>query len=214
VVDLAHCNGCRRCFDDCPFSAIALVPRSDGRPYPVQPEVDADLCAGCGICVGSCPSSLPFRARARLVTGIDLPGRPLTALRDTLRQALAAQPGAAVLFGCDEGARVDRLAAPGVITLSLPCVAMLPPAFADYALRQGAARVVVASCGRHGCAYRLGGGWVEDRLAGRRQPVLRERARGPRVRLVEALRGDEGQLRSALREAAPERVPHPEAGDA
>lgn len=198
VVDLAHCNGCRRCFDDCPYSAIALVPRSDGRPYAVQPQVDADLCAGCGICVGACPSSLPFRARERLVTGIDLPDRPLTVLRDALRHGLAAQPGAAVLFGCDEGADARAVAGSGVIALSAPCAAMLPPAFADYALRQGAARVVIASCGRHGCAYRLGGRWIDDRLAGRRDPVLRNRARGPRVRLVEALRGDEGLLRSAL----------------
>ncbi len=213
VVDLAHCNGCRRCFDDCPFSAIVLVPRTDRRPYAVQPEVDAELCAGCGICVGACPSSLPFRARGRLATGIDLPDRPLTALRDALRRGLAAQPGAAVLFGCDEGADARAVAGPDVIALSAPCAAMLPPAFADYALRQGAARVVVASCGRHGCAYRLGGRWTDDRFAGRRDPVLRQRARGPNLRLLEALRGDEARLRAALRETAPRQARHSGAGD-
>jgi ferredoxin len=176
--------------------------------------VDADLCAGCGICVGSCPSSLPFRARERLITGIDLPDRPLTALRDALRRGLAAQPGAAVLFGCDEGADAGAVAGPGVIALSAPCAAMLPPAFADYALRQGAARVVVASCGRHGCAYRLGGRWTDDRLAGHRDPVLRERARGPRVRLLEALRGDEVLLRLALRNAEGKDKPPVEIADA
>ncbi len=198
VVDLARCNGCRRCFEDCPYSAIVLVPRSDGRPYAVQPEVAADLCAGCGICVGSCPASLPFRARGRLATGIDLPARPLSALRDALRSRLAAQPGATVVFGCDEGASVDRVAAPAVVALSLPCCAMLPPSFADYALRLGAARVVVASCGSHGCAYRLGGRWTGQRLAGLRDPVLHPRARGAQVRLVEALRGDEATLCAAV----------------
>jgi ferredoxin/coenzyme F420-reducing hydrogenase delta subunit/cytochrome b len=201
VVDLAHCNGCRRCFEDCPFSAIALAPRTDGRPYAVQPVVDADSCAGCGICVGACPSSLPFRARERLATGIDLPDRPLTVLRDRLRSGLAADPGATVLFGCDEGADVTKVAASGVIALSAPCGAMLPPAFADYALRQGAAQVIVASCGDHGCAYRLGGRWLAQRLAGQREPMLRERARGPRVRLIDALRGDEARLRAALQVA-------------
>jgi ferredoxin/coenzyme F420-reducing hydrogenase delta subunit/cytochrome b len=201
VVDLAHCNGCRRCFEDCPFGAIVLAPRSDGRPYAVQPVVQTDLCAGCGICVGACPSSMPFRSKERLTTGIDLPDRPLTALRDRLRAGLARQPGAAVLFGCDEGADVARVAAPDVIALSLPCCAMLPPAFADYALRQGAAQVVVASCGADRCAFRLGGRWTGQRLQGRREPMLRERARGPRVRLVEALRGEEGRLRAALRRA-------------
>ena len=31
VVDLENCNGCTRCYDDCPFSAITMMPRSDGR---------------------------------------------------------------------------------------------------------------------------------------------------------------------------------------
>ena len=44
-------------------------------------QVDADLCASCGICVGSCPSSTPFRSAAELVTGIDMPQMPLNGLR-------------------------------------------------------------------------------------------------------------------------------------
>ena len=30
-VDPAHCNGCRRCEDDCPYGAIAMVPHPNGR---------------------------------------------------------------------------------------------------------------------------------------------------------------------------------------
>jgi coenzyme F420-reducing hydrogenase delta subunit len=86
-----------------------------------------------------------------------------------------------------------------VVALSLPCSAMLPPSFAEYALRRGAARVVVTACGTPACAYRLGGRWIAERLAGRREPALRERVRGPQVQQVDALRGDEPRLREILR---------------
>ena len=59
VVELANCNGCRRCFVDCPYNAVEMVTRTDGRPHPFQASVRADLCAGCGICAGACPSSTP-----------------------------------------------------------------------------------------------------------------------------------------------------------
>jgi ferredoxin len=177
---------------------VVLVPRSDGRRHAVQAQVDGDLCAGCGICVGACPTATPFRSTEKFVTGIDLPDRPLGALRERLRAGLDAQPGALVLFGCDEGADIALLAAPGVVALSLPCSAMLPPSFAEFALRRGAARVVVASCGESACAFRLGGRWTAERLAGRREPYLRVRVRGPQVQQVDALRGDEPRLRAKL----------------
>jgi ferredoxin len=31
VVDPANCNGCRRCFDDCPYAAISMVPHPNAR---------------------------------------------------------------------------------------------------------------------------------------------------------------------------------------
>ncbi len=201
VVALEHCNGCGRCFEDCPFSAVVLVARSDGRRHAVQAQVDADQCAGCGICVGACPSSTPFRSVGRLVSGIDLRAEPLAALRESVRAGLVAQPGAVVLFGCDEGADITQLATPDVVSLSLPCSAMLPPSFAEFALRHGARRVVVASCGTNACAYRLGGRWTAERLAGLRAPALRRRVRGPQVQLLAVLRGEETRLRRALLDA-------------
>ncbi len=198
VVDLAQCNGCGRCFDDCPYGAVVLAPRSDGRRHAQQAVVAADLCAGCGICVGACPSSNPLRSAEPLVTGIDLPQLPVAVLRANLRAALAAHPGATVVFGCDEGAALDRVSAPGTVKLSLACAGQLPPSFVDYALRRGAARVLVASCGEHACAYRFGARWTAQRLAGTREPALRAHVRGPKVRLIEADRGEEDRVRSAL----------------
>ena len=33
VVDLANCNGCTRCANDCPYNAITMMPRTDGRAF-------------------------------------------------------------------------------------------------------------------------------------------------------------------------------------
>ncbi|WP_298828322.1 hydrogenase iron-sulfur subunit [uncultured Piscinibacter sp.] len=200
VVDPANCNGCRRCFDDCPYAAVTMVPHPNKRVGRQLAQVNADLCASCGICVGACPSSTPFRSAAELVTGIDMPSAPIGALRQDLQRALATSDGAQtiVVFGCDRGAHVATLAGPDVAPFSLMCTGMLPPSFVEYALRDGAAAVLVAGCREGGCEFRLGQRWTEARLAGTREPHLR--ASVPRDRWTTAWcdAGDEGELRAAL----------------
>ena len=88
VVD-DQCNGCARCFADCPYAAVTMQSRSDGKNLPREAVVDSDLCAGCGICAGACPSSTPFRSVVALATGIDMPKAPIDALRAELEAALA-----------------------------------------------------------------------------------------------------------------------------
>ena len=82
VVDLANCNGCTRCANDCPYNAITMMPRTDGRAFEREAVVNASLCVSCGICAGACPTSMPFRRASALVPGIDLPGLTIAALRD------------------------------------------------------------------------------------------------------------------------------------
>ncbi len=198
-VDPENCNGCRRCFADCPYAAIVMVPHPSGVPDRQLAEVIPALCASCGICVGSCPSSTPFRSVAELVTGIDMPQLPIGRLRGALEQGLAQLQGTSkiVVFGCDEGADVATLAAKDVASFSLICTGMLPPSFVEYALRGGAAGVLVTGCRAGGCAYRLGKRWTEERLSGVREPHLRG-APGDTVRMAWADRGDEVSLAATL----------------
>jgi quinol-cytochrome oxidoreductase complex cytochrome b subunit/coenzyme F420-reducing hydrogenase delta subunit len=202
-VDPANCNGCRRCFDDCPYAAVTMV------PHPNQPkqslgrqlaQVNTDLCASCGICVGACPSSTPFRSSAELVTGIDMPSAPIGALRRRLQEGLAqvSGPDRIVVFGCDRGARVETLAGPDVLPLSLMCIGVLPPSFIEYALRDGASAVLVSGCRAGGCEFRLGQRWTEQRLAGTREPHLRAQVPRERVTTCWADAGDEDELRACL----------------
>jgi len=199
VVDAANCNGCSRCHVDCPYEAITLAihPHKPGHKIAI---VDADNCAGCGICAGACPSSTPFRSQEKLVTGIDMPQQPVDAMRQEIEAAVAKLDGATkvVVFGCDKGADVRALVARDTAAISLICTGMLPPSFVEYALRGGAAGVLITGCRGNGCAYRLGNRWTEERLAGMREPHLRPRPPGKALRIAWADRGEEAALVAVL----------------
>jgi ferredoxin/coenzyme F420-reducing hydrogenase delta subunit len=200
VVDAANCNGCQRCFADCPYAAITMAPHPNQRIGRTLAVVDADLCIGCGICAGACPSSTPFRSAARLVTGIDMPQLPIDVLRQRLRAALEATrvPQPIVVFGCDHGANVSRVKADGILAFSLLCAGQLPPSFVEYALRHGAAGVVVAACRQGGCEFRFGERWTAQRLLGTREPCLRASVQRDRVALVFAGAGDDAVIARAI----------------
>ena len=152
-VDPANCNGCGRCVADCPYEAILLKEKA---------EVIAERCAACGICAGACPSSTPFRSARELVSGIDLPDLTVHDLRRRLQHSL---PAAEIVFHCEQ----SKAQGPGI---GVRCIAMLPPAFVEYALRNGARRVRAVGCEGE-CAYRLGLALAEERFSRKRDPKLR-----------------------------------------
>ena len=199
-VDPAHCSGCRRCVEDCPYAAITMVPHPSGRMGMELAQVRSDLCASCGICVGSCPSSTPFRSGQVLHTGIDMPQWPIDALRQQMITGLDALVGAQryVVLGCAQGAQLEVLRATDVLTLPLVCTGLMPPSFVEYALRAGASGVLVVTCREGGCAFRLGERWTRERLQGLRQPRLRASVSEEAWALVAADAGDETALSSAL----------------
>ncbi len=55
-VDERVCTGCSTCYEDCPYEAIAMVPRAeaDDTRSTLVARVDPALCVSCGICSGSC----------------------------------------------------------------------------------------------------------------------------------------------------------------
>jgi ferredoxin/coenzyme F420-reducing hydrogenase delta subunit len=200
VVDPQNCNGCERCFADCPYAAITMVPHPNQRIGRQLAVVDADLCASCGICAGACPSSTPFRRGDALATGIDMPQLPIDALRRQLRDGLAAMPAAQsiAVFSCRSGADACALQANDTLVLPLICTGQLPPSFVEYALRDGAAGVVVATCRDGGCEFRLGARWTAERLIGTREPHLRADVPTEQVLLVPADVGEEAVLAEAV----------------
>ena len=212
VVDLDNCNGCGRCFTDCPFGAIEMVPRTDGSAYTQQALVDPDRCVSCGLCVGACPTATPFRRASALKAGIELPRLRASQLREQVVAAASALTAAprTLAFHCEHSAPLP----PGDASLGIvpvPCIGMLPPSFLDFVLARGHADgVLLAGCRSGECHFRLGDRYTEERIAGRRDPALRERV--PRDRIGVSWRGvverrsrlaDLHGFHAALRQAVP-----------
>ena len=200
-VDLANCNGCARCFADCPFGAINMVSRSDGLAYEQEAQVVTDMCMSCGICVGACPTATPFRRAGTLSAGIELPDRSVAGLREEVTAVAARLSGASrvLVVGCAHDADAAALADGETAVIGLPCVGMLPPSFLDFVLaRHHADGVLLSGCAAHDCYERLGDQWVEQRIAGERDPNLRARVPRERVAVAWNNASQRGRLRESL----------------
>jgi coenzyme F420-reducing hydrogenase delta subunit/ferredoxin len=176
-VEAAACTGCTRCWKDCPYEAIVMVPRADDSRGKLEAVVNPAKCAGCGICVGACDSA-----------GIVLGDQPVSLLGAAvvarLRQVKATAPGEAgvvLVYACRLmthlegrlGADGSLAGAPGITVMGLPCVGMLHPEMITRSLEQGAAGVFVAGCVPEDCHYREGSLWLAERLGGQRLPKLK-----------------------------------------
>ena len=202
-VSLKDCSGCRLCVADCPYEAVVMRPRSDGLRFLEEAVVVPDRCVSCGICVGACPSSTPFRSEEKYESGIEMPSLPISGLRTAMANDLAKLEGNArvVVFGCDNAANVEEMRSEGVAVLGLPCTAMLPPSFIEYVLREHQVDgVFITGCRENDCYHRLGGLWTSQRLAREREPRLRVRAESnlERIRVCWASSADSKELATEL----------------
>jgi quinol-cytochrome oxidoreductase complex cytochrome b subunit/coenzyme F420-reducing hydrogenase delta subunit len=201
VVDLANCNGCSRCMNDCPYNAITMQVRSDGKPFAGEAVVDPDLCVACGICAGSCPTSMPFRRMSALIPGIDVPGRAIAAIRaDTNAEAERLTGSARIMiYGCMNAGVAEAFRSDRVGVVSLNCTGQLPLSFIDYVLsRHLADGVVIVGCAENSCYNRFGTKWTTERIANRRDPHLRHRVPRERLKVVWAGRLGGHALRNTI----------------
>jgi coenzyme F420-reducing hydrogenase delta subunit/NAD-dependent dihydropyrimidine dehydrogenase PreA subunit len=185
VVNPADCNGCGWCLADCPYEAVSMK-EHDYKKGHQQSVVDPDLCISCGICAGACPSSSPFRHVDELTTGISVPGFHIKELLSLTEHKLHALRGSTriMVYGCDHGSQIEAMNTEDTACISMPCSALVPPAFIDYVLRKDLAEgVMISGCCEGDCHYRLGNNWMDQRFSAERMPILRTRVPREKVRL-------------------------------
>ncbi|MBF0125101.1 MAG: cytochrome b N-terminal domain-containing protein [Magnetococcales bacterium] len=200
-VTLEQCNGCGQCAKDCPFGAVSMRPRTDGRDVSHEPTIKNSLCTSCGICVGSCVSSNPYRlSKTTLRSGMDMPHASIDQLRTDLLTRLQQLTGPVrvLLIGCQHGADLESLQDQQTAVLSLPCSGMFPPSLLDFALKRGADGILITGCRDGDCYYRIGNWLVDERLQGRREPHLLKRTDRQHIRVYRAAAADQDQLRQQL----------------
>jgi ferredoxin len=183
-VDERLCTGCNQCPQDCPWEAIAMQPRTDGRTTLVA-HVNPALCVSCGICAGSCA---PMGVGPALRTGRD----QVMEIRELARQFTPAEnpPTVAMLCANAPPDHRDALEQAGATLHLLPCTGNLHTSAVELALRGGAAGVIVFSCPPRDCRGREGPKWLEQRVYHDREAEMQARVDRRRVRLATAAPGD------------------------
>jgi ferredoxin/coenzyme F420-reducing hydrogenase delta subunit len=188
VVNERTCTGCEQCVKDCPYDAIEMIARTDGRSGMLA-HVKTDLCTSCGICIGSCP---PMAIGPLGITGRD----QVAEVRAFLRTQQPAEDDV-VMVGCQWSAARAEAERTGAKFISVPCVGALHSSTVELLLRGGAGGVLVVGCPEHDGRTREGVTWTEERLFEGRKAELKSRVDKSRVRLVQAALREGGKLHAA-----------------
>jgi len=181
AVNVSRCFSCTLCSHDCPFGAITMVPRTDGKPFPSQAQIDPDRCIGCGICAGACDTQgiglawfdaqqVMRELEAFVLAEVARGAAPALAL------VCAQSDGGWELF--DVVAWSRRL--PGYTVRPIPCAGWIEPKLVERLISKGAAAVLITGCGSSEAFCKEGNTWLPARLSGTRAPAFRPNRADPR----------------------------------
>ena len=182
-VSLRECIGCAQCFEDCPYEAIIMQPRTAfeicpycGEKREKEAVIIPKRCASCGVCVGACD----YRA-------MSMGEWSYTGMKDMVKGVLSEvgeerREPTILGFVCKRSVDLEGLvdpqtnslkAMPNVRIIPLVCSGLINPNILAYALRSGADGAFVAGCQPNDCHFRMGNTWLEERVKGNRRPGLK-----------------------------------------
>ena len=188
MVSTRLCTWCEQCYVDCPYDAIRMVERTDGRDGLVA-RVNPASCVSCGICAGSCA---PMGVGPAGRTGRD----QLARVREFVAQRSFGTADI-VLVACGRSAAAAR-AEDDPRRFPVSCAGNLHSSVVEYLVRAGARGVLVVACPPRDCLGREGPKWLGERLFNEREAELKARVDRRRVRVAYASLHDRPALEAAM----------------
>ncbi|MBI5194433.1 MAG: hydrogenase iron-sulfur subunit [Nitrospirae bacterium] len=207
VIMQEKCTGCSLCFNDCPYDAIHIRPRTDGKPFELEAIVMPERCAGCGICVGSCSFDgvvLPDKTASYVLEEIK---RALDEIRNSKRPAILGLGCSysvdplipSPLTGEGQGGGEPGEFSENIRYIKLPCVGMIHRSWIEYAFGSGAGGVFVLGCRMNDCQYRFGNKWIDERFAYERSPRLNRSVDKSKIKVFWMAQAQKKELMEGLR---------------
>ncbi len=178
ILNLAKCDKCKRCMEECPFGSFSFDPEG-------FPRVDLGKCRQCGGCMGTCPLqavSLRHTTIEQLAAQIRVVKPSFPAREEPLVLAFLCRNDAypAVRAAAKSGLHIPL----NFFFITVPCVGAVNNALIADALAFGIDGVWIAGCKDGQCHYIKGNQLIQTRgddLRAKLQSMIMEPGR---VRLV------------------------------
>lgn len=150
-IDPARCTGCKRCYQQCPFQAVEMIPAGDK----TVARVINSACKGCGVCAGACPAGAVIAhgfTDEMLLAQIDM------ALEEAAQDKILAFACNWCSYAGADFAGVSRLQYPPAVRLiRTMCAGRVHPKLVQHAFARGAGLVLVTGCHLPGDCHYLSG---------------------------------------------------------
>ncbi len=198
--DELKCVGCTQCVQDCPYEAIAMVPRTKGGGSEFVAKVNPDLCVSCGLCSASCA---PFTMGLPGYRG----GDQFAAARSfisSLRARSKDLKQTALIMACETQTGVAATIADfanrnlGYAFYPVPCAGRVHATVFEHFARNFQS-VVIAACPERRCINKDGHRLLTERLGGQREPTIVNEVNRRAIHLMTVGEGEEHKLLGQIR---------------